>query len=78
MDCDELIALLQKLPKVTKVFIRSSTDNAYVPVLKVFEYQKREIYAYIDIQRGTHCNYPEGYRGAVDVTKNYLPMNKVV
>lgn len=74
MEKEELIALLEKLPPKTEVFVRAGSyrDDAYAPVLKVFEYQKRTISAYLDIQRGTHRNYPEGYSGAREITAEIL------
>lgn len=74
MDRDELIALLQKLPEGTEVFVRAGAykDSAYTPVLKIFEYQKQKVSAYIDVHpHSSHYNYPEGYSGVVDVTSKY-------
>jgi len=68
MDKDELIAILEKLPKGTEVYVRSD-DNAWPARPRLFNniLGVSPFKVFIDLkQGGNHLNFPEHYSGAVE------------
>ncbi len=75
MSVEELIAILQKLPPGTRMEVRAGShqDDAYVPKVRVWLYQKRQISATIEASyNGHHYNYPEHYNGVEEITNQVL------
>jgi len=67
MDKDELIELLQKLPKGTEIYTRSA-DNAWPTVPRLFKANTGEspMRLFMCYGPGDHLNFPEHYSGAVE------------
>lgn len=69
MTKEDMIALLEKLPPGTEIYSRQG-DNAWPAKLRVF--QEPAIVAYITINANDHRNFPEGYSGVKEITKEIL------
>lgn len=68
MTKEELIAILDKVPAGTEIYVRSA-DNAWPAQARRFNDDPPVIYIDIDHSRlDDHLNFPEGYSGAVEVS----------
>lgn len=68
MTKEELIAILNKLPANSEVYVRQG-DNAWPMIVRAYRYSDRvSAYMCIDMKNlDGHVNYPEGYGGVVQV-----------
>jgi len=84
MSVEQLIALLQKLPPGTRMEVRAGAyqDDAYIPTVRVWIYQGRQISATLEMDQAKatgpnrhHYNYPEGYSGVEEITEKIFGKN---
>lgn len=72
MTKEQLIRILSKLPDGTEVYVRSRCDDAYPPIVSVFN-EEESVVAYIGLgSLDGHRNYPQKYRGVIEITETVL------
>ncbi len=66
MTNKELQEILKTLPPDTEIYVRAGYD-AWPARARVFKENNNELVLYFEHTAGDHRNYPEEYRGVVEV-----------
>ena len=74
MNSNELIVVLQKLPRDITIFTRQGrghSDDMFDVTVRVFKDGNGKLIAVI-VPTGEHANFPEGYTGVEEITDRYF------